>query len=1056
MFIDFFNFIKSYEIFFLFETYVTIENTSKFTNYFNGFKLYWIPAVKTSLRGRASGGCLYGIKISQLNNYDFMEFHDTVLVNMKSKRNMFILPLYLNCNKWSEDFEILSNIMSLLSDKSILLVGDFNARISCSQVTTLMNNNNSRISPTSRISKDNICNQNGTNLLELLQLYDSIILNGCTNGDTEGQFTFIGGQGKSVIDYCAINNEWLDHIRKFEVLSKHFSDHMPITVECTTETNVHQRNLDLIPRMKWCKQNVHSYQQSLDEYISRILTTPETCEGHSNQIIQCIRNSSNTGQKNPIKTFKQKWFDRECMNARQKTFDLLNAMRRNPYSNELRRWYIRSNTMYKQLCLSKKINYETIQALSIAQTNNTKDFWKIAKEINGLNHIIGAGVSADDLSVYFMNLLQNKSNLTFSYAEPLICDDTLDCIISIDEIQTILRKAKNDKAPGEDGIPYEFFKCASPSFNNYLLTFFNKVLKSAEIPESFKTSVIFPIHKKGALNVVENYRGISFMNVIAKIFCGVLVGRLERWADQNNIISDLQAGFRKSYSTIDHIFSLTSIVKAFQARNKKVFAFFVDFKAAFDLVNRSALLYKLSELGVSTRFLRVIRNMYTDTKSTVWDGEMFSQWFNTDTGVKQGCPLSALLFSLFINDIVKHLPGGIRIANTIINVLLYADDLVVLSESPENLQLMINRLAAYCEKWGLTINTEKSKVMVFSRTNQRDVNHRWFFRDSCLDVANEHKYLGVKLNSTLDFRKHLTEKSNASQSLINLTWKKLFLNPHINLSVKYKIFEAVLRSSLCYAAQVWGVYENEEIEKLQRNFIKKLFNLPVTTPNYALYLETGLPKLFTYTLKLHADFIIKVLRYPDSRLSKKLLLYEVRNKDWWIQKWQNLSGVYGEEVNFDVSNHQLLKTQLYKIIQKQEDSVRNRMIVEAYQSQSRILYSQLEYNLCEKNYFSNSLSCKEISLIFKTRCELLRLNGRPYNESFNQFCTLCNLKAKEDCFHLLSICPIYKQYRRRYFGKPFLTMEETKHVLNGQNWKDLERFLKETITFRMLLITEYA
>lgn len=119
------------------------------------------------------------------------------------------------------------------------------------------------------------------------------------------------------------------------------------------------------------------------------------------------------------------------------------------------------------------------------------------------------------------------------------------------------------------------------------------------MPSSFKKSIIFPIHKKGDLNAVENYRGISFMNVIAKIFCGVLINRLENWVDVNNILTEVQAGFRKNYSTVDHIFTLTSIVKAFQARNKKVYTLFVDFKAAFDLVNRNALFFKLSQQNSS-------------------------------------------------------------------------------------------------------------------------------------------------------------------------------------------------------------------------------------------------------------------------------------------------------------------------------------------------------------------------------------------------------------------------------------------------------------------------
>lgn len=115
--------------------------------------------------------------------------------------------------------------------------------------------------------------------------------------------------------------------------------------------------------------------------------------------------------------------------------------------------------------------------------------------------------------------------------------------------------------------------------------------------------------------------------------------------------------------------------------------------------------------------------MYTDTEVAVWDGKTYSKPFKSLTGVKQGCLLSALLFALFINDIATHIPGGVRIAGIVINVLLYADDLLLLSESAETLQLMVNRLTDYCVKWGLVINTDKTKVMVFSRSNRSEVTN---------------------------------------------------------------------------------------------------------------------------------------------------------------------------------------------------------------------------------------------------------------------------------------------------------------------------------------------
>ncbi|XP_055916725.1 uncharacterized protein LOC129949346 [Eupeodes corollae] len=536
-----------------------------------------------------------------------------------------------------------------------MVIGDLNAMIGNMQTaTTVLQETNLTNIYNNRTSKDTVYNQNGTKLLDILQNYDLCILNGCTEGDREGHYTFIGGQGKSVIDYCAVNNDWVDLITKFEVQTKTYSDHLPIVIEWTNNAIRNEKTLNLLPRMNWKIQKINIYHEAIDNFFSNTVLNTESVEEYSSQVISCIRSSSSIKMTTGEKFYKQKWFDSECSKFRKKSFALLHAWRETD-SEVLKKWYAEANTSYKNMCRVKKINWENNKAIQLA---NIK----------------------------------------------------------------IL-------APGEDGIPYEFFKNATPVFLLHLKKLYDNIFLNSIVPKSFKNSVIFPIHKKSALDKAENYRGISFMNTIGKLFCGILVARLEKWIDENNTMTELQAGFRKNYSTIDHIFSLIAIVKGFQARNKKVYALFVDFKAAFDLIHRNALLYKLSQIGLSTKFIQIIKEMYCGTNAAVWDGNNISDWFETDSGVKQGCPLSALLFALFINDVVTD-----RIAGTIVNVLLYADDLVILSENPQNLQLMINRLVSFCEKWGLIINTDKSKVMVFSRNNRGNPtqNYNWFLGTNVL------------------------------------------------------------------------------------------------------------------------------------------------------------------------------------------------------------------------------------------------------------------------------------------------------------------------------------
>ena len=128
------------------------------------------------------------------------------------------------------------------------------------------------------------------------------------------------------------------------------------------------------------------------------------------------------------------------------------------------------------------------------------------------------------------------------------------------------------------------------------------------------------------------------MNCIAKLFVGIINERLTNWIESNGILNEFQAGFRKNYSTVDNIYNLTSIVNLKFAEKKKVYAFFVDFKAAFDNVPRNSLIYKLHNLGVSTKIVNIIESMHENTLSAVWTSSEFSSYFRTLCGLEARRP----------------------------------------------------------------------------------------------------------------------------------------------------------------------------------------------------------------------------------------------------------------------------------------------------------------------------------------------------------------------------------------------------------------------------------
>ena len=150
---------------------------------------------------------------------------------------------------------------------------------------------------------------------------------------------------------------------------------------------------------------------------------------------------------------------------------------------------------------------------------------------------------------------------------------------------------------------------ASPKLSRLYCKLFNKILNSSHFPEAWSTGLIVPIYKnKGDRSDCNNYRGITLLSCLGKLFTSILNERLKQYCNVNNIISENQAGFREKYSTTDHIFSLKLLIDLFVSKKLKHFCAFIDYKKAFDSVDRDLLLYKLSQIGVDGRFYSAIKS----------------------------------------------------------------------------------------------------------------------------------------------------------------------------------------------------------------------------------------------------------------------------------------------------------------------------------------------------------------------------------------------------------------------------------------------------------------
>ena len=165
-----------------------------------------------------------------------------------------------------------------------------------------------------------------------------------------------------------------------------------------------------------------------------------------------------------------------------------------------------------------------------------------------------------------------------------------------------------------------------------------------------------PLYKnKGERSDPDNYRGITLLSCMGKLFTALLNYRLTKYLDATGTIGDEQAGFRHGYSTIDHIFTLHAIIDLYLRRGKRLYIAFIDYRKAFDFVDRVSLWDKMIAMGINGNFLHIIYNLYEKAKSCVKSEGRLSDYFTCNTGVRQGENLSPLLFSIFLNDFEKHI-----------------------------------------------------------------------------------------------------------------------------------------------------------------------------------------------------------------------------------------------------------------------------------------------------------------------------------------------------------------------------------------------------------------
>ncbi|KAH9271653.1 hypothetical protein BASA83_006020 [Batrachochytrium salamandrivorans] len=451
---------------------------------------------------------------------------------------------------------------------------------------------------------------------------------------------------------------------------------------------------------------------------------------------------------------------------------------------------------------------------------------------------------------------------------PIRNSDILDQDFSWNQIAAALLQMSPRKAPGDDGISTAFYQAAlympantqegvpPTPFARALLRVCGQVFALATIPRAWLCASIVSIDKKDGdpLNPGDK-RGIALINVGLKLVCKVLQMRIERFVETNNLLSYEQAGFRKREECVGQVVSLVDIIQRRQNAGLNTHVLFIDIRKAFDTVPVGALLWKLQNMGFPRRTLAFLKALYTSSSARARAGSLLSDPFPVQRGVRQGCPLSGLLFNLFINDILDGVapitvPGLSRDTNPI-RGLMYADDVAVFADSEQSLLAASTAIEQWANQWEMQFGVAKCGIISFT-------GHLAPRLDNPLDIrlhgqlvsrVESYKYLGVLIDSKLDHSAWLKQKRSALEHTISALHPVL-ANHQLTVNYRSRIFSAVVMGKAYYGLELVGGNKSH-LAPLQTTINKgiRLFTgARLSTAIGPLLVETGIGSLLTRSL----------------------------------------------------------------------------------------------------------------------------------------------------------------------------------------------------------------
>lgn len=479
-----------------------------------------------------------------------------------------------------------------------------------------------------------------------------------------------------------------------------------------------------------------------------------------------------------------------------------------------------------------------------------------------------------------------------------------DLLTCCEEVIDIVRSRSGKKSYGSDEMPTYAIKRFDKRIIHFITILFNHMIRNNYFPNSWKIAKVTPIPKPNKdSKVIVNYRPISQLSCIGKIFEKIIENKIRNHFIRNNLYDDNQFGFRPGRSTCHALADIQNEIANALNHGRVLMMVLFDIKAAFDTVWHDAIIFKLFQNGVNMNVIKMVRSYLSNRKFYVeFCGEK-SNIRDIKAGVPQGGILSPTLYNVFTADMpVSHH----------VNRSNFADDTMIYSTTANPIQnkfyiqQMIKDLLDYCKNWKLKICPEKTEYLpIYGACTDTKAKIRKEARDCIIDVQDREirasrkvKYLGLTYDRNARFNGHI-DRTITKTNMVKGQLGRIMRNRNVNSCTKSLIYKQAIRPVLTYASPVWlnpsyvSSCQIEKLRKIERTCLRNVSGLYRKQDGkyYSckrLYEETKITRIDNYMAKLNTNFYNKCKNSDDNRLKaittncEYHLKYRPSNYLWYL------------------------------------------------------------------------------------------------------------------------------------------------------------------------------